>query len=1082
MNVRCPNCKAVFPANPQAGSQETVECPLCLLRFQASGEDTTSLPQAPAPGLIQPLDDEFESFGAPVQFNTTRVVGSEGRAPAPVKSTEPTQTAPKRPAAEVAEIGFAAPDTSDGIDFNALLADAVGSPASRLPGNDALTRANPFSRISNPRSGVGGVDEAVPIPSLKTLSPSSVSSSFAAPSPTASAEDFDAMFDLSATAPSPDALDEFSVPVLSASDPLDVAHVARPAIGRPRPPKRQKRSSRPVRAILVGLALFVAGLGVAAQFMGYGWFASKLWLTHDDAVIHARTRARANAMMHAVVLLDTRATYVEEIKRLDKVLGIWKSDSEAHAALLDRYLDLLERDPAFFLADNTLNAGLEAELARGKSPPRVEVLRKLAAGDVLAVEAQLPELLNGSLDDVGVFVRLRLALLDHRLRTKALANPGMTSSPQSDPLQAPAGDDAGLLEARKVLNERRTAASRVQNTMKFKVLDAALAERMGDADAAIALLEPVTSTVADHTDARLILASAYVAKNLLDQADTLAAEALHIATDVAIDKARQREAWLVTARIEAKRGRTDGVIKALQGGISADPKDELSTLRLGRLLMADKRGDEAHKLFASGKSRGFKSIAFEVSLVEHWLYINRSEDALAEIVEATKMYPESVELLFLRGQVEDKQSHFATARDFFAQVIAREPRHQRAIIRLAELQSAAGRHDEALATLLAARAKVGDEEEILIRISAEYTAMQRDEEARGILDLLLKMAPDNRAYLLSAAQMDLRAGKTERALGFLQRLRREHALTRDAAVQLAKALARKGQADDAAATLMPFAEQEQSNVALNTQVGAYLIDSKDYDRAATVLDRATTVANGRDAEAMFQFGRLAFRRGDPTKGTQRIRQAIGLDPSEPAFRLELAQSLVQVKTLPDARKMAVTEIETLLANEAAYAKAGRSLPDTSVVHALLAHVLIEDSRYANAIEHLRAVIQRHPSDGDALIQLGRCLYYAGSPEAPKILRDGLRQRPGDGLAALYLGLSALNHNQSSEAMRWLQMAAQNHHKDTAQAWYHLALIHKDREQYGSAVSALESYFADSDPADPYRRDAKSLQSAISNRK
>ena len=102
MNVRCPNCKAVFPASASVAAGEAVECPLCLMRFQTGGEETISLPQAPGPGAAKPVDDEFESFGAPVRYAQTSVFGSNARQPAPpqaapAKSVEPTQTASHRP-------------------------------------------------------------------------------------------------------------------------------------------------------------------------------------------------------------------------------------------------------------------------------------------------------------------------------------------------------------------------------------------------------------------------------------------------------------------------------------------------------------------------------------------------------------------------------------------------------------------------------------------------------------------------------------------------------------------------------------------------------------------------------------------------------------------------------------------------------------------------------------------------------------------------------------------------------------------------------------------------------------------------
>ncbi len=123
LNVRCPHCSAVFPSGPLPDSgSRAVECPLCLLRFDAKGEGTVSVAQAAPTGRAGSADDEFEQFGLGGQVQaaintglTVPLVSSPGGPSAP--PVAPRTMAPARPMAPA----------DDEVDFEALLSDAVGA-------------------------------------------------------------------------------------------------------------------------------------------------------------------------------------------------------------------------------------------------------------------------------------------------------------------------------------------------------------------------------------------------------------------------------------------------------------------------------------------------------------------------------------------------------------------------------------------------------------------------------------------------------------------------------------------------------------------------------------------------------------------------------------------------------------------------------------------------------------------------------------------------------------------------------------------------------------------------------------------
>lgn len=1035
-----------------------------MLRFVPERENTDSIKSKPLQ-VSGTADPSLSSMADLTHGNTTMLqpsaMGKPDWAAQPaVESVEKPAAAPARSATH--EVDFAH-DSAGVIDFDALLSDAVQA-VQKAPTSQ---KASPFGRMSAPRTSSVISEEAIFAPGSR-------------PAPAA--------LKISAEAPDADSLFESGSPSLfhdpqfasAATHGEDDNVVQRPRIELPR--RALPAKSQLVRKIVQGLitaALAIGILGVGSEFVGFGYFGSKFWLNRKT-VVKAKVKALSLAELKVpVALLDTRESYEAEIRRLEQLANGHGNDPQLQQALADRYLDLLERYPTQFREVVQYHKRLTQLLATLKKPARLAALEMLADANLVGAVKQLATLDAGSFDDQGVAVRIRLADVEQQLMTDALTNPGLTSAPDVDPLRKKLEHSVELDKAAAQMNAMREAVQTAANATKFTMLDAVLQDRLGAFDKVVTLLEPLVAKAESHTEAWLVLGTAQIERSEMARATAQLAEAHRLATE---QKSRlfAKRALMMDARLAAKKGEPSKMISILQEALALTPTDELTTIRLGRLLMLHKRSEEAKALLVGAKKKlNFQSIAFEVALVEYWLNVNRNEDALEEIKEATKFYPDSVDLLYLRGQVEDKESHFATARDTFAQVIQREPRHLRAIMRLAELQAVAGKHDEALTTLVNARKILGDDEEILRLTSEELLALRRDVEGRAVLTILLRLSPQNRTYLLRAAKMDLHSGEVDRALGFLRQLRANKALDREAAMQLAQALASKNQPDEAAATVLPFAESAPSDVELNTLTGTYLIDSKDYDRAQTVLDRAAETANGKSPDTLYQFGRLAFRRGEIEQGIARIRQAIGLDGLAWWYRMELARNLFDEKSRKGARETAVVELNTILSGEANYATARRPVTAIADVHRMLARSFIDQLRYAQAVPHLRAVLEKEPNDADTLVMLGHALYATGSKDAQPVLRDVLRMRPSDARAALYLGLTSLNAGQTSDALKWLQQAVANGGEDVAEAWFHMALIYKERDQGPAAKRAIEQFLKLAPKNHEFRKDAEGIRRVLS---
>ncbi|MCO4760137.1 MAG: tetratricopeptide repeat protein [Myxococcales bacterium] len=1113
MNIRCPNCGAVFPG-PAAGRD--AECPLCLHTFTPDGNVTAAASEAaPLPSAHSDGEDEFESFGAPMGGGATTTFGggdpfapggsdpfaggggadpfaSSGADPfgSGGDSDSPAGNARSAPAAT--DDPFAAPAGSgaEDVDFGALLGN-VGQPSD--------DDADPFGMPVD-GGGDGLFGDSGDFGAKKFASGEFGGDDFGGGGAATDDELFgddseDSLF--LATANTSGAIfDEGEDDDLLLGQDDASEHEERAESDVSRTPlsddQREPRNFGPLIDRLVIGGIIVLSIGIALDYQGLPVFGLGDFLPSvgggDEASVQplkARQRPIPQNLSDPTDIKDSAATYQLEIARLTKVREVRPNDPKILRALVSAYLDLMERMPTVFAADAAYRKELETLLTTSKlQSPRFAVLDPLSRGDMRGIQDKIDALRKvpePTADDVGTTAWALFQLEMAEVQQSALDNPGRISNPSIDPMVTPRPHAKRIKEAKKLADRALKMAEGASNRIKFVMLQARIDDISGNHEAHIKGLQSFAPTAKDAVEARLLLVSGLIRGNHLGKAanelKALALWAQDEQDSTTLLRVYLQEAWLAH-----RRGRVDDQITALNAAKKLNPDDELTTVRLGRLLLKQKRAQECIKMLSEAKKRGLGSIAFEVALVEYWLWAHRNDDALAEIKHATARFPESVDLLFLRGQVEEQQQHTATARDFYSKVIAREPKHLRATLRLATLQSKAGRHDDALSTLSNARSKLGALASILELMAQELVVLKRTAEARKIYGELLKRQPSHKVYLLNAARMDVKAGHIDAALKSLLILQAEGGLDREGAKQLAMALASKGKPGDAAKTLVKFADREPNDIRLNALSGQYMLDSGNLERADTLLKRAFRVAHrqGGDAETLFQYGRLAFRQKEVSKGISRMKQAIKAAPKRHDYRYTFAKALLaqSPKSWPSAGDMATSQLKWLIAHAERLESTGHKIEYLAEVYRTLAIYYMDIQRFAKAIPMLRKSLALEPSHLRTRVNLGNAMFRMSDPKAEKVLRDVLKRQPNNHVGAMYLGLTLQNKGRVSESIVWLTRATRGKGSETAEAWYQLAIIHRDRKQHGKVTRYLREFLKRASKTNPYRADAVSLLSQL----
>ncbi len=1060
---------------------------MCLHGFTPDAHATISVSGAPAAPAKD--DDEFETFGAPMGNETSAFGSASDPFASSAAKSDPFASAGRTsPAADDPFATPAGAGASD-VDFGALLG-SVGSPtddpfASGGLGGDSFG-GDGFggdSLTSGADDGLFADDD----PFADNSPPAEDDALFGD-------DDEDSLF--LATANTSGAVfddDDGELSHAAASSPMNRAiEEAAQAVERPRPSEgeRPKRDLGPLIDRVLGVLLLILVAGIVLDYQGMPAFGLGDLLPSlgggGEPTVTKRTKQQRPIPVNIAEptdIKDTAATYQMEVERMKKVAEVRPDDAAVLAKLVAAYLDLMERYPAVFAADPSYGKEL-AELRKRHTPLRWDVLDRLTRGELLDIDPKIDALAQAkaaTADDLGVaawaIYRVHLA----KTRQEAFDNPGRMSDPAIDPLLVAQPKDTRLLQGRKLATRALELAAKAPNRIKHVMIKARLDDMTGHHSENMDALSSFVPTAKAAREPRVLLIAGHIRSNHLGKAagalKAMADEAKEADDNGSLGDAYRLEAWLAH-----KRGRVEDQIVAMQAALQLDPDDELTTVRLGRLLLGQKRSQECQKLLTGAKKRGMKSIAFEVALVEYWIWANRNDDALEEIKAATKDYPKSVDLLYLRGQVEEQQQHTATARDFYAKVIANEPQHLRAVLRLAGLQSKSGRHDDALGTLSAARKRMGDRDSILEPMAEELKVLRRMDEARVIYGLLLKKRPSHKGYLLNAARMDLKAGKIDSALKYLTVLRDEGALDKEGAKQMAIALASKNKPAEAAKTLVQFADRNPNDIRLNALSGQYMLDSGDIARAETLLKRASRIAQrqGGDAETMFQYGRLAFRKGDIINGISRMQQAIKASPEKHRYRFTLAQSLLLPENVkwPSAGKIAVRNLKHIITYADRFESNDNKVEYLAEVYRRLARYYFDTQRFALAIPLLQKSLAVDPKHLDTRVRLGKAMYQVNDPKAERVLREVLRLQPSNRKAALYLGLTLQTSGKISEAVKWLSHASKSKDPDVAEAWYQLALIYKERGQRGKAVSALRVFMKRVPKDHMHREDGRAMLAAL----
>ena len=430
------------------------------------------------------------------------------------------------------------------------------------------------------------------------------------------------------------------------------------------------------------------------------------------------------------------------------------------------------------------------------------------------------------------------------------------------------------------------------------------------------------------------------------------------------------------------------------------------------------------------------------------------EEAQKHAQAVLALQPDDPDALSVLGATDLRLGNPESAQSHLEQALRKSPNHLKSWVVLAQVKMA--RHDVAGAekALLEASSRLPKTPAPKIYLGQFYLSQSRAPEAEQQFRQALATDPKNGTALMELGAMQVKAGHSDQAD---QTYRQAAALPgRQYKAVHAKFLFRSGKRDQAVAEFEKLAAADPEDLNLRTNlVETYLMVNRagDADKVLTAalkkngLDQDALIRRSRiyldwgkyteaendlnqmlhfrkdSAEAYYLLAKVSQGRANTTKQKQQLQEALNIDPTFLAARIDLARALLASQNAKPALTLLDEAPENqmntgplilqrnwaLLAlgdKEAARKGIDRVLAAGKMPEALLQDgaMKLDQKDYAGARKSIEEALGRTPEDVRALFMLVQS--YAAlkqTAEAAQILREYALKQPKSPAVQEYLG-------------------------------------------------------------------------------
>lgn len=459
------------------------------------------------------------------------------------------------------------------------------------------------------------------------------------------------------------------------------------------------------------------------------------------------------------------------------------------------------------------------------------------------------------------------------------------------------------------------------------------------------------------------------------------------------------------------------------------PADKIETDRFynlkGRLYTAEKKMDEAEKMFLKALELGPKNIVNHRTLLIFYQQQNKMAEAEKVLAQTTAAFPDNAQVYLLQANFYEATNKPEKAEEAALKALALEPKTESLYTMVAGFYKKQGKFDKAAEFLEQAKVKLPDSLEIKAALADNYFELRRFDDARSTMEAILASNPDHGGANFVKAKLLLNENKIKDAVDLLISITANYPKWADPFYFLALGHLRQGSlelASKALAEALKLAPADSRYHTLQAQVFLIQGESASAGREATIalkLEPRNFAAAKLLTKALLQEKRFA----EAVELTTKIREQA---PTDIELLGNLGLAYLGVNNPEEAKKAFTRLLELDPANSQALAlltslsahgdvktaiaivqKQVEAAPNAAGHYMLLGDLLLRDKQPELALDALAKAQELTPDNPQPHIMRARILHSLGKTnEAVKEFEDLLSRQPNSvpghmGLATLY---------------------------------------------------------------------------------
>ncbi|NQU69877.1 MAG: PEP-CTERM system TPR-repeat protein PrsT [Rhodospirillales bacterium] len=497
------------------------------------------------------------------------------------------------------------------------------------------------------------------------------------------------------------------------------------------------------------------------------------------------------------------------------------------------------------------------------------------------------------------------------------------------------------------------------------------------------------------------------------------------------------------ARVKLALGKPDQALKLteLSDDMQSNLKADLLVLR-GRALVNQRKREDGRKAFDDALKQNKNSYGAYLGLAGLAVADKKNDEADKLFAKAAAIAPDNSDVLMFQGAYARFKKDHKGAEAAFQKLVTRHPGRFDYRIGLAQAQLATSNHEGAIKTLAPVlKAAPNHPSANYLRALAAYQA--KDYQTVTLhTENILKFDRSNLPTILIAGAARFAMKQYERAASDLERFVSQvptHELARQL---LGAAQLHLRKPKEAVSTLKPIAENKNAGAGLLSLIGTAAVQSKDLAAGVGYFERVVKLTP-ENAPAHAQLGITRIAMGDVDRGIRELTKAVEKDPAFRRADVALITNLLRAKRYAEALEAAHKFQQKLPKDANGYTLAGLAqmgLKDdagakNSFEMALeiepgkpdasnnLASFALQNKQTDKAVGYLRGVLLHHPEHIASLLRLSHLEAKRGNQDQTgELLSRAVSASPNALQPRLLLGRFQLVMGTPKKAIGTIQPA------------------------------------------------------------